>query len=152
LRLSASSKKKIAEERRAALEYLVLKALAGRKDVLQALYDYLVNNESPSQASLKHGVQKAQLKSAAYQLVSKARAPLVVKLMKIAWPYIMNIEPIVENGYCKICKAPIHTNHAEPHIAVKHQDLIRKVAREVEEQIKADIKKKKALASSASVN
>ena len=145
MQLSEERRKRIAEERRAVLEYLALKALAGRRDVLEALYDYLVNNESPSQASMKYGVQKAQLKSAAYQLVSKARAPLVVKLMKLAWPYIMEIEPIVEDGYCKICRAPIHTNHAEPHIAVKHQDLIRKTALEIEKKLREQIRRKKAL-------
>ncbi|UXD22194.1 hypothetical protein IPA_02455 [Ignicoccus pacificus DSM 13166] len=149
MQLADERKKRLAEERRAVLEYLALKALAGRKDVLNALYDYLVNNESPSQASLKHGVQKAQLKSAAYQLVSKARAPLVVKLMKLAWPLIMEIEPIVEDGYCKICKAPIHTNHAEPHIAVKHQDLIKKTALEIENKLREQIKRKKALKAQA---
>ena len=149
MQLSEERKRRIAEERRAVLEYLALKALAGRRDVLQALYDYLVNNESPSQASMKYGVQKAQLKSAAYQLVSKARAPLVVKLMKLAWPYIMEIEPIVEDGYCKICRSPIHTNHAEPHIAVKHQDLIRKTALEIEKKLREQLRRRKALKASS---
>ena len=152
MQLVEERRRRLAEERRAVLEYLALKALAGRKDVLEALYDYLVNNESPSQASLKHGVQKAQLKSAAYQLVSKARPPLVVKLMKLAWPHIMRVEPIVEDGYCKICKAPIHTNHAEPHIAVKHQDLIKRTAREIELQLKEELKKKKGLRANVQLN
>ena len=152
MQLAEEQKRRLAEERRAVLEYLALKALAGRKDVLEALYDYLVNNESPSQASLKHGVQKAQLKSAAYQLVSKARPPLVVKLMKLAWPHLMKVEPIVEDGYCKICRAPIHTNHAEPHIAVKHQDLIKKTARDIELKIKEEIKRRKALKAGLQLN
>ncbi|ALU12709.1 hypothetical protein EYM_06660 [Ignicoccus islandicus DSM 13165] len=140
---TADNRKRLVEERRAVLEYLALKALANRKDVLQALYDYLVNNESPSEASKKYNVQKAQLKSAAYQLVSKARPPLVVKLLKLAMPFLLEIEPIVEEGYCKICHTPIHTNHAEPHIAVKHQDIIKKTALELEEKIKASLKAKK---------
>ncbi len=141
----AEAKKRLVEERRAVLEYLALKALANRKDVLQALYDYLVLNESPSEASKKYNVQKAQLKSAAYQLVSKARPPLVVKLLKLAMPFLLEVNPIVEDSYCKICRTPIHTNHAEPHIAVKHQDLIKKTALELEEKIKASLKSRKVL-------
>ncbi len=136
-------KRKLAEERRAVLEYLALKALANKKNVLQALYDYLVLNESPSKAAEKHGIQKTQLKSTAYQLMSKGRPALVVKLMKLAWPFIMEIEPIVENNYCKICKTVIHTNHAEPHIAVRHQDVIRETALEVERKLREHLLKQK---------
>jgi len=140
---TAEDRRKLAEERRAVLEYLALKALADKKNVLQALYDYLVLNESPSKAAEKHGIQKTQLKSTAYQLMSKGRAALVVKLMQLAWPFIMEIEPIVENGYCKACNTVIHTNHAEPHIAVRHQDVIRKTAQEVEKKLRESLAKRK---------
>jgi len=136
-------RRKLAEERRAVLEYLALKALANKKNVLQALYDYLVLNESPSKAAEKYGIQKTQLKSTTYQLMSKGRPALVVKLMKLAWPYIMEIEPIVENNFCKLCNTVIHTNHAEPHIAVRHQDVIRKTALEVEKKLKEALLKRK---------
>ncbi len=131
--------RRIREEERAVLEYLVLKALAGRKAVLEALYDYLIKNESPSEAAEKHGIQKAQLKSAAYQVVSKAKPLIAVRVMKRAWKYLMELEPLVENGYCKVCQAPVHTTHAEPHIAVKHHDIVAKKA----EEILAKIHKKK---------
>lgn len=146
--VSDERKKRLAEERRAALEYLALKALAGKKNVIEALYDYLVKNASPSQAAKAHGIQKTQLKSTAYQLLSKARAPLVAKLLKLAYPYLMEVEPLVEDNYCKVCQTIIHTNHAEPHIAVKHQDIIKQTALEIEKKIKEEILRKKKLASS----
>jgi hypothetical protein len=146
---SDEKKRRLIEERRAALEYLALKALANKKNVLMALYDYLVKNESPSQAAQKYGIQKTQLKSTAYQLLSKARAPLVAKLLKLAMPYLLEVEPLVENGYCKACQTAIHTNHAEPHIAVRHQDIIRQTALEIEQKIKEEIKKKKLAAKAA---
>jgi len=140
---AADQRARLAKERRAVLEYLALKALANKKNVLQALYEYLVLNTSPSEAAKKYGINKTQLKSTAYQLMSKGRPALVVKLMKLAWPYIMEIEPLVENNYCKACNSVIHTNHAEPHIAVRHQDIIQKTALEVERKLKEAIKAKK---------
>ena len=60
----------------------------------------------------------------------------------------MEVEPLVEDNYCKVCQTIIHTNHAEPHIAVKHQDIIKQTALEIEKKIKEEILRKKKLASS----
>ncbi len=118
------------------LRYLVVKALAGRINAIQALYDYIVSNESPSVVAYRHGLSKHQLRGYAQRIIEKAGSELKAKiLLRIFIPYILNIKPLIilcDDGsfYCPYCNIRMDSRKVEDHVR-SHRDLVTIVTRRI---------------------
>ena len=118
------------------VRYLVVKALAGRMNAIQAIYDYVVGGESPSTVAYRYGLSKHQLRGYAQRIIEKAGSELRAKvLLRIITPHVINIRPLVvpySDGeyYCPYCNVRISAHRVEDHIR-SHKDLVTIITRRI---------------------
>ena len=117
---------------REVVEYLVLRALAGRRGVVEALYGYFVGGASPAEAGERYGLSRHQVRGYATRVLEKAgslaRARAVIRY---AAPIVLRIEPVVrEVGRnmvrCLLCGAelPAIPGAVEKHLQDYHRDVV----------------------------
>ncbi|NAZ13350.1 MAG: hypothetical protein GU359_04255 [Desulfurococcales archaeon] len=112
------------------LEYLILKKMAGRPEVLKALLDYVDGNISPATASTVYGISKYQLRGFAQRIYDKAgNRSLASLLIKIAVPIILEktkvyIDRSQKPEECLICNRKLYNVFPEDHIKKHHKDVI----------------------------
>ncbi len=134
------------------LEYLVLKKMAGRPEVLEALIEYLGGSLPPSQASDRYGISKHQLRGFVQRINEKAGdRKLAETLIKMATPLILSIVPSVIDRTkrpetCMLCGKRLVNMFPEDHIKKHHHEElgeeVRKVAAGLREMIAAKKKEK----------
>lgn len=114
----------------AVLEYLIIKVLAGRNDVIKAVHDYFVNGVSPSSVAIKYSLSKHQVRGYIQRIVEKTGSVVKAKvLLKYAIPILLKIKPITKevNGYivkCGLCGEELPNQIIEDHIRKRHASLI----------------------------
>lgn len=114
----------------AVLEYLILKVLADKKEVLKALYDYFVDSTSPSTIANKYGLSKHQIRGYVQRIMEKTGSSDRAKvLMKYTIPVIIKIKPIAKkvNGsiaVCALCNEELPLQVVEDHIKKKHPNIV----------------------------
>lgn len=114
----------------AVLEYLILKVLADKKEVLKALYDYFVDSTSPSTIANKYGLSKHQIRGYVQRIMEKTGSSDRAKvLMKYTIPVIIKIKPIAKkvNGsiaVCALCNEELPLQVVEDHIKKKHPNVV----------------------------
>jgi len=112
------------------LEYLIVKALAGKDNVIKALTDYFVYGESPSVIALKYDLSKHQVRGYAQRIVEKTGSVTRAKvILKYATPIILKIKPItrsLNNSFikCLLCGEEFPFQIAEDHIKKKHMSIV----------------------------
>jgi|UniRef100_A0A7J3Z6D0 hypothetical protein len=112
------------------LEYLIVKALAGKDNVIKALSDYFVYGESPSVIALKHGLSKHQVRGYAQRIVEKTGSVTRAKvILKYATPIILKIKPVTKKlnssfVKCLLCGEELPLQIAEDHIRKKHMPIV----------------------------
>lgn len=128
------------------IEYLVLKKLAGRSEVLEALVEYMDGGISPSLANTIYGVSKHQLRGFVQRIYEKAGdrvlAETVVKrttflvistvpsvTMRDRWPEV-----------CRVCGKRLENVFAEDHIKKHHPDLLEHWLRKVVEELRRTLR------------
>jgi len=115
---------------RELLEYLVLKQLCGRSEVIWIIYQYYVNDESISSIADRFGMKKTRVKNYIQRVKEKIGSLHKAKiLLKYVVPEIFKLEPITiktdTNFYrCKYCVVEIHKSLIEDHIKRNHADKI----------------------------
>jgi len=116
----------------AVTEYLVTKQLGARTEVVRALYDYFVNNASPSDIAGRYGIGKHQVRGYVQRIMEKcdgnlARARAIIR--RVA-PLVLELEPVMvpandgELYRCKICNQKVPAYVADKHVAYYHRPLI----------------------------
>lgn len=126
----------------AVLEYLVLKALADRVEVVKALYDYFVEGSSPSTIANKYSLSKHQIRGYVQRIMEKTGSGTKARVfMKYAIPVIIKIKPIVRkvNGaivVCGLCNEELPIQVIEDHIKKKHANVVNEYISSVVEVLK----------------
>ncbi|MEM0026502.1 MAG: hypothetical protein QXT53_01020 [Ignisphaera sp.] len=112
------------------LEYLIVKVLAGKDNVVNALSDYFIIGESPSVVALKYGLSKHQVRGYAQRIIEKMGSATKARvLLKYAVPVVIKIKPIVRklNGAfvkCMVCGEELPIQIIEDHIRKKHATVV----------------------------
>jgi hypothetical protein len=112
------------------LEYLIVKALAGKENVIKALTDYFVYSESPSIVALKYGLSKHQVRGYAQRIVEKTGSVTRAKvILKYATPIVLKIKPITKKLNssfikCLLCGEELPLQIVEDHIRKKHTSIV----------------------------
>ena len=133
---------------RKAVEYLVIRRLAGNNEELEALRLAIVEGMSPSEVSKKLGVPRASVKTAVYafeKIVGDHRK--ATEVLKTFLPAVMKIQPVMKVYYgkeyvCVLCglKGVAYVNIRKAklmHIKQAHKDLIDKYVDEVMAGVRA---------------
>ena len=123
---------------REAAEYIALKVLAGREELLRAMLDYALG-ESPRELRDRYGVSRGTMSSFIARLRAKAYASRVEPVIRLLVPAALRKldRAAALNGSCRVCgrKLPPHRS-AEDHIAKRHRELVVALARELVEEVK----------------
>ena len=120
-----------ASDLEAALAYLIVKVLAGNKNKILAIYEYLVLDKSIREVKEKYGFSKSQIKGWSYRLMRYRGAK---KLLAKTINDLLEIEPIItKDNICKICKAQI--SDPERHV-LKHKFIVNRHIQKILEKLK----------------
>ncbi|OYT47864.1 MAG: hypothetical protein B6U85_04175 [Desulfurococcales archaeon ex4484_42] len=111
------------------VRYLVLKALSGNFTAINAIYDYIVRNESPSTIAYRYGISKHQVRGYVQRILDKVSNQYAAAwILTTLYPHIINIKsPIAKlnsGSYCSLCNTLIIKHTVEEHLRKKHKDLI----------------------------
>jgi len=109
--------------------YLVAKALAGRSDVIEALYRYFVLDESIGVVAARYGFTKHQVRGYVQRVIEKVPRRLAAKAIEVLYPYLTRIKPVIYRDgrvyRCKLCNLEfINEYAAEDHVRIDHLDLV----------------------------
>lgn len=134
----------------AVLEYLVVKALVGRTDVLNALQEYFIMNRSPSVIATRYGLSKHQVRGYVQRVVEKAGSIVKARvIVRKSTPYISRIRPIVRHtSYgmvrCLVCGDEMPAIVSEDHVRKHHQGLVEEYVATVIQLLKREVLKSRA--------
>jgi len=112
------------------LEYLILKVLANREEIVKALYDYFVEGASPSTIAMKYDLSKHQIRGYVQRIIEKTGSSMKSRvLMKYTAPLILKLKPIARKvntsmAICSICEEELPVQVIEDHIRKKHSDIL----------------------------
>lgn len=129
------------------IEYLVLKKMAGRPEILKALLEYIEGLGSPTSVSSVYGLSKYQLRGFAQRIYDKAGNRSIANLLiKIAVPIILEkTEVYIDRGQrpetCKVCGKKLYNVFPEDHIKKHHKDLVDYEKQKIIAEIKKILKK-----------
>ncbi|MEZ0290699.1 MAG: hypothetical protein ABWJ42_06395 [Sulfolobales archaeon] len=130
------------------LEYLVLKMMAGRPEVLKALLEYIEGNLSPAAAPQIYNVSKHQLRGFVQRIYDKANnRPLANLLIKLSVPIILEktriyIDRSQRPEECIVCGRKLYNVFPEDHIKKHHKDLIEYEKQKILTELKNVIREK----------
>ncbi len=135
----------------ALLEYLVAKALAGKKDILNAIYEYFTENRSPSVLASKYGLSKHQIRGYVQRIVEKAGSVTRAKvLIKYCMRYLERVRPVMKHisenmVRCMLCGDEVPITVAEDHIRKHHGGLVSEYVASIIELMRRDIVEKRSM-------
>ena len=125
------------------VEYLVLKKMAGRPEVLMALLDYINGELSPSMAYERYGVSKHQLRGFVQRIYEKSGDRfLAAAAIRAAVPIILSSVPsyVRRDGgppECSICGEVLLIAFPEDHIRKHHSDILGSEARSIMDRVRS---------------
>ncbi len=131
----------------ALLEYLVVKALANKFEIIKALADYFVNNKSPSTVASEYGLSKHQVRGYIQRIVEKAGSVNKARtIMKFIAPYVLKIKPIMKKSsdtivQCILCGEELPLIAAEEHVKKYHGGLVDEYVDAIIELLRRDLEK-----------
>jgi len=126
----------------AVAEYLVVKALAGAADVLKA-YELYINSYSPSEIEKVVGMPRSTFRGYMNRIYEKTGSYRARILLKLLLPIVKNIEPIVENGVCRLCGEHLPDQYtAVAHVRSRHMDVVEKAAHQILEVLRREVMKR----------
>lgn len=129
----------------AVLEYLIIKVLAGRDNIVRAIHDYFVNSVSPSSVAMKYSLSKHQVRGYIQRIIEKTGSVIKARvLLKHAIPVILKIKPIVKEANshivkCILCGEELPNQIMEDHIRKRHASLINEYLESTVEIMKKNI-------------
>ncbi|MDT7888822.1 MAG: hypothetical protein RQ885_07585 [Desulfurococcales archaeon] len=131
------------------LEYLVLKKMAGRAEVLKALLEYLGGSLPPSLANDRYGISKHQLRGFVQRINEKAGdRKLAEFLIIIATPIILStvqsrIDRDKRPEQCLICGRRLISMFPEDHLKKHHYSELDAEVKRVASEVKKILSRKK---------
>ncbi|MCY0850116.1 hypothetical protein [Sulfuracidifex metallicus] len=105
-----------------AIRYVVIKLLAGKKYVVDAVYRYLVEGKGPSELASEYNVTKHRIRGNIVRFIEKSGGERKARAMaKLLAETSIEVSPIVKDGVCTICGERIQEDNVDRHIATKHK-------------------------------
>ena len=123
---------------REAAEYIAIKVLAGREELLRAMLDYALG-ESPRELRDRYGVSRGTMSSFIARMKAKACVMHVEPVIRLLVPAALRKldRAVALNGSCMACRRKLPPyRSAEDHIAKRHRELVAALARELLEEVK----------------
>lgn len=119
------------ERYRAGAEYLILLALCGREDILNAFKLY-AEGRSPHDIAMALRLNEHNIKcwlNRLYVRVHPAYAPLLIKRIL---PYLKEVKPIAKEKTCLICNITFKTPASVVvHVLLRHRDLVHTYTKQI---------------------
>jgi hypothetical protein len=108
-------------------EYLASLKLAGRQQTLAAI-ELWAADLSLSEIERVTGLSKNRVRGYIQRVCEKAANPRrAVAIARALLPMVRGVEPIIDNGRCRICGAYIGDSYtALMHVRSRHRDLVEK--------------------------
>jgi len=112
------------------VSYMVAKALAGRMEVVDVLYEHFVKDASPSVLERRYPLTKMQIRGYMQRIMEKTRSRTLARLIiERSYKHVKNIKPIirhVQEGLCRciICGDDIFCDAADEHVRNVHRALV----------------------------
>ncbi|NPA97494.1 MAG: helix-turn-helix transcriptional regulator [Crenarchaeota archaeon] len=138
------------------LEYLLAKALAGKSDVVKALYEYFVEGKSPSTLAAKYGLSKHQVRGYVQRITEKTGSMIRARaIVRYVTPYVLKVKPIIKhlgNGVsrCLVCGEEMLTPVAEDHVRKYHSAILAEYIDAILELLARDFERRRRAARVAS--
>ncbi len=131
------------------LEYLLAKVLAGRSEVVKALYDYFVEGKSPSTLASKYGLSKHQVRGYVQRITEKTGSLVRARaIVRYVTPYVLRVKPVIKhvgNGIsrCMICGEEMLSAVAEDHIRKYHGAILAEYVDAILDLLARDLERKR---------
>ncbi len=119
---------------------MILQWISGDEKLVKALYDSYVHGVPSSVLAQRYGFTTRTITNYRYRIGSICSSTnLVTTLMKIVFPYIEKLKPIIEpvgegKVMCRICKIVMPESAAKLHISYSHRKLLNELALKVLEE------------------
>jgi len=122
-------------------EYLVSLALTGRQQALAAL-ELWSTNCSPSKIEVVTGLPRNQIRGYIQRVCERAANPRrALAIARALLPMVRGVEPIIDNGRCRICGARIGDQYAAiVHVRSRHTDIVEKVVSHIVEELRRRVR------------
>ncbi len=105
-----------------AIRYVIVKLLAGKKYVLDAIYSYLVEGEGPSRLASEYNVTKHRIRGNIVRFIEKSGGERRARVMaRLLAQTSIDVTPIVKDGVCTICGESVPEDNTDRHISTKHK-------------------------------
>jgi len=146
----------MASAARETLEYLVLKKMAGKPEVLKALLEYLGGTLPPSLADDRYGVSKHQLRGFVQRINEKAGDRRLAELLiTTAVPIILsNVSSRIDRDkrpeQCLICGKRLINMFPEDHIKKHHHAELEAEVKRVAGEVRKALAARRAIAAFSS--
>jgi len=120
------------------VRYFVCRRLSGDLIRLKAMYDYFVNNLSPSEIAGKYGIHKTVVSGMVRRVIELAGKEWIARwVLRILYRRLLGVDPIVvvvksmrgSTYYCLICSKAVRDPFI--HVRTKHKDIVGGVLRAV---------------------
>jgi len=120
--------------------YLIGIALADPK--LLKVYRMYIDGLSPATIAEVTGLSKGSVRGLIRRVQEKAGTPRAEALLKHLLPLLTSIEPVVVDGYCKVCNTYVGTGIvALQHVRSMHRDLVLRISLQVVEELRRRVVK-----------
>jgi len=132
----------------AVTTYLVIKALAGKHTIVQALYEYFVEDASPARLSHKYGFEKHQIRGYIQRIMEKARDYYRARtIVKHVAPYVLRLKPAFKRindaiVQCKICGDQMAYIAFEDHLVREHPSFVEEAVFSVIDCLQKDLSRR----------
>jgi len=120
--------------------YLAGIALADPK--LLKVYRMYVDGVSPATIADITGISKDSIRGLIRRVQEKVGAPRAEAILRHLLPLLMGIEPIVVDGWCRVCNTYVGTGIAAlHHVRTMHRDLVVRISLQIVEELRRRVVK-----------
>jgi predicted DNA-binding protein YlxM (UPF0122 family) len=122
-------------------EYLASLKLAGRQQTLAAI-ELWTADLSLSEIERVTGLSKNRIRGYIQRVCEKAANPRrALAIARALLPMVRSVEPIIDNGRCRICGARIGDQYAAiVHVRSRHTDIVEKVVSHIVEELRRRVR------------
>jgi len=119
--------------------YLTGIALADPK--LLKVYMMYADGAGPAAIAEATGLSRDSVRGLIRRVQEKAGTPRAETVLRHLLPLLMSIEPIVVNGWCKVCNTYVGTGIAAlQHVRTVHRDLVARISLQIVEELRKSVR------------
>jgi DNA-binding CsgD family transcriptional regulator len=121
--------------------YLTSIALADPR--LLTVYKMYIDGVSPSTIAYATGLSRGRAKGLLRRVQGKTGTSRAEAVLRVLLPLLMNIEPVIANGECRLCGTHVGTSMtaALHHIRTRHRDLVLNISLQIIEELRKEVAK-----------